>query len=108
MEALILSTASAYRLADDHRGHREAVAETFAERDHVRHHVPVLHAQPLAGAAHAGEHFVGHEQNAPLIAERAELGEEVVRRHDRAGPALDRLEHEGRDLAGGASAMNAS
>ena len=68
------------------------IAEAFAERDDVRHHAPVLHREPLAGAAPAREDLVGHEQNFPVVAEFPQLREEVVRRHDRAAPALDRLE----------------
>ena len=87
------------RLAHGHAGDREAVAEALADRHHVGHDAPVLHAQPLARAAPAGEHLVGHQQDLLLVAELAQLGEEVVRRHDRAAPALDRLEHEAGHVA---------
>ena len=91
-------------LADDHRGDREAVSETLAERDDVRQRVPIFHAEPLSGSAHAGENFVGNEKDLSLVAELAELREEIVRRHDTSAPALDRLEDKRGDLVGRAFA----
>ena len=58
-------------------------------------------AEDLAGASHGGQYFVGKKQYAPLIAELAEFGEEIIRRHDAAAPALDGFDDECRHLIGG-------
>ncbi len=84
-------------LAHGDAGDGEAVAEALAHGDHVGHDAPVFHGQPLAGAAPAREDLVGHEEDFAVVAELAQLREEVVRRHDRAAPALDRLEDEAGD-----------
>ena len=65
----------------------------------VGNHAPVLEAEPFARAAPARKNLVGHQQQLPGVAELPQLREEVVRRHDRAAPALDRFEHEARDRA---------
>ena len=58
----------------------------------------MLEAQPPARAGPAGQDLVGHQQDLPLVAEPAELGEEIVGRHDRPAPALDRLQDEPGDV----------
>ena len=64
--------------------------------------IPVFHGEVGAGAPHAGESpFVSDQQDAAPVAEAAQLGEEVVRREDGAGPALHRLQHERGDVPGG-------
>ena len=58
----------------------------------------MLDAPQGAGAAHAGLHLVGDEKHAPLVADLADLGEEVVGRHAGAGLALHGLGDEGGDV----------
>ena len=95
LEALLV------RLAHGHAGDGESVAEALADRDHVGDHAPVFRAEPLSGATPAGQDFVHHQQQLPRVAELAQLREEIVGRHDRSAPALDRLEHEAGHRADG-------
>jgi len=88
-------------VAHHHRRHREAVTEALAEGQHVRHDVPVVHAEHLAGAAHAGEDLVGKQQDAAVGAELAQALHEAIGRHGRARPALNRLQHDRRHPPGG-------
>ena len=76
----------------------DGAAECLAQAHDVGCHVPVLHAPQPAGAAHAGLHLVGDEQDAPLVADLADLGEVVGRRDDGAGLALHRLHDHGGDV----------
>src|SRR5688572_11503782 len=87
------------RLAHSDACHRKAVTEALAHRDDIRNDTPVFHAQPLAGAAPAREHLIGHEEEFPFVAEFAEFGEKIVRWHHRSAPALNRLKHKTRDGA---------
>ncbi len=61
----------------------------------VGRNAPVLHGEPLSGAAPAGHDLVGDEQDSGLIADAAELGHVLVRRHDDAVGADDRLDDDG-------------
>ena len=56
---------------------RHAVAERLGHRHDVGPHAEVLEAEPPAGAAEAGLHLVDHEQQAALVAQRAD-GLEVL------------------------------
>ena len=60
----------------------------------------MLEREHPAGAAEAGDHFVGGQQHLVLVADRADAGEVVGRRHDHAADALDRLGEEHRDRLG--------
>ncbi|OGN84948.1 MAG: hypothetical protein A2X23_01630 [Chloroflexi bacterium GWC2_73_18] len=53
----------------------------------------------LAGAAHPRLDLVGDEQDAVLVADPSQAGEEVVVGDEVAALALDRLHHDGGDLA---------
>ncbi len=52
----------------------------------------VLAREPAAGASEAGVDLVGDQQPALAVAERAQRGEEAVRRDAFATAALDRLD----------------
>jgi hypothetical protein len=53
---------------------------------------PVLHGEPLPGAAPAGHDLVGDEEDARLVADAAELGHVFVRGDDDAVGADDGLD----------------
>ncbi len=55
----------------------------------------MLHGEQLSGAAEAGLHFIGDQQDAVLIANGAQRLDEVRRRHIEATLALHRLEDDG-------------
>ena len=57
-------------------------------------------ANILPGAPHAGLHLVEHQQDAVAVAERAQAGQELGRRHDVAAFAQHRLDHDGGDVVG--------
>jgi ParB family chromosome partitioning protein len=59
-------------LARDHGAQRHAGGNTLGHADDVGLDAPVLHGEHLAGAAHAGLHFVGDEQDAVLVTQRAQ------------------------------------
>ncbi len=54
------------------RADREAAAERLGQRHHIRRHADALIGEQLAGAAHAGLHFVEDQQEAVLVAEFAQ------------------------------------
>ena len=86
-----------------HRADREARAETLGQRHDVGRDAELLVAEHLAEPADAGLHLVEGEQQALLVAERAEVAEELRRRHADTALALQRLDHDagglGRDGA---------
>ena len=76
-----------------HRGQRHhAAAQCLAEQVHVRHHIPVVAGEGSAGAGQARLDLVGDHQHIAGGAEFAHGRQIVVRWHDHAGLALDRLE----------------
>ena len=85
-------------LLRDHRADRQARAQALGQRHDVGLHAPVLAGEHAAGAADARLHFVEDQQDAVLVAQRAQAGEEAVGRHDVAAFALDRLDQDRRDF----------
>src|SRR5262249_26042636 len=81
-----------------HTGDWESIAESLAQDDDVRQGVPVFEAQPLTGSTPTGEYLVGHEQDGLFIAVLAKLGKEIIGRHHRTGPTLNRFQNESRDV----------
>ena len=51
---------------------RKAAAERFRQRHHVRRHAGALIGKQLAGAAHAGLHFVENQKHALFVAKGAQ------------------------------------
>src|SRR5579864_9609339 len=50
--------------ADNHATQRRiSTGCAFAERDHVRYNVPVIHREWLSRASHAGHYFIGDEKH---------------------------------------------
>ena len=78
-----------------HRGQRyHAAAQGLAEQIDVGHHVPVVAGKGPAGAGQAGLNFVGDHENVSGRADLAYFRQVVIRRHDDAGFALDRLQQD--------------
>ena len=76
-------------------------ATPLADGDDVGLDAEMLDAEHLAGAAHAGLHFVADQQDAVLSASaRAAAGGTAARRDDVAALALDRLDDDRRDFVG--------
>ncbi len=74
---------------------RKAAAERLGERHDVGRHPGVLIGEQVAGAPHAGLHFVEDQQRAVLVGELAQLAQGLVRRHPHAPLALDGLDQDG-------------
>ena len=86
------------RLAHDHRAERDvARVDALGDRQDVRHDVPVVDREPLAGAAEAGHHLVADQQDPVPVARLADRLQVAVGRDDHAVRAGDRLEDHGRD-----------
>ena len=80
-----------------HRADRKAGAEALGQRHDIGRHADLLVAEHFAEPADAGLHLVEGEQQPVLVAELAQLAEELRRRRAHAALALHRLD----DDAGG-------
>ena len=78
-------------------GERQAAGETLGERDDVGLDARVLEREQLAGAGEAGLDLVGDEDDAVLVAERAQRVQEIGRRDVEAAFALHRLDDDAGD-----------
>src|SRR5215210_7299338 len=89
------------RLPDDHgaEGHIARV-DALGDREDVGHDIPVVHAEPLAGAAEPGHHFVADEQDPVPVADLADRLQVAVRRDDDPVRPDDRLHDHGGDRLG--------
>ena len=83
----------------DDAGQRQPAGQALADAHDVGLDALVLARPHRAGAADAGLHLVDHEQDAVLVAQRAQVGEPARRRHDVAALALDRLDEDRGDVA---------
>ncbi len=83
-----------------HGGYRESVAEALADGYHVRQCIPVFYRKEFSGPSHGSQDLVREEQDFMLIAPFPEFREEIVRRKNRTGPALDRFKHNRGHLSG--------
>jgi hypothetical protein len=79
--------------ADRHVPRRQALRDG----DQIRLDVERLAAEHFAGAAKAGDHLVGNQQNVMLLEHRLDLLEVGRRWHDHAARAHERLGDEGGD-----------
>ena len=86
-----------FGLADDH-AERHAGGNALGAANDVRMHAGVLDRPPLAGAAHAGLHFVHHQQDAVLVANAAQFLHEDGRSDNVSAFALDWLHENCRDF----------
>ncbi|SVK46432.1 Uncharacterised protein [Acinetobacter baumannii] len=83
-----------------HRRQRHSARQAFRHSDQIGLNAVVLHGEQLAGTGEAGLHFVGDQQDAVLVAQRAQRLHEIGRRHVETALALHRLQHNGRHLLG--------
>ena len=80
--------------------------EWQAARDRLREHekvgldVEVLHGEHPAGSPEPRLHLVGDEDDPVLVADRAQAGDELDGRREKASLALLRLEDDRRDVVG--------
>ena len=68
-------------LGGEERADRKAAAKRLGERHHVGLDAGALVGEQLAGAAHAGLHLVEDQQQAVLVAQRAQAFEKLVGVH---------------------------
>ena len=91
----------AHRVGDADAAERDVAAgDALGELHDVRLDAVVLQPEPAAGAAEAGDHFVGDEQHVVARADLADAREVVRGRDDDAAGALDRLGDERGDRIG--------
>ena len=89
------------RALAEHRAHRQrAVGEALGGGDEVGHHAEIVGGEGRAEAAEAGDDLVEDQQDAVLVADRAQALEVALRRHQHAGGAGHRLDDAGRDGLG--------
>ena len=80
-------------LAHQHAAHRHrAGGDAFGERDHVGDDAIALGGEGVAHAAEAGDDLVEDQQDAVLVADRAQPLEIAFRRRQHAGRSGDRLD----------------
>jgi hypothetical protein len=82
----------------DHRPDRQSRAQALRQRHDVRRHAPVLAREHAPAAADAGLHFVEDQQDAVLVAQRAQARQEAIGRHHVAALALDRFHQDRGDI----------
>ena len=86
-------------LAHDDRAHRHrAVGEPFREAHHVRDDAEEARRERRAEPAEARDHFVEDEQDAVLVADRAQPLEIAFRRNQHAGRSRHRLDDDRGDV----------
>ena len=84
-------------LAENGRAHGNiAAGNALGHGHHIRDNAPMLAGEHLAGAAEAGNHLVGNQQAAVLIAHFPQPGPVVGRRDDGSGGTGHRLGDDGR------------
>ena len=81
------------RVAGHGRGHGHAVAERLRKGEDVRHDPELLEGEVAAEAPEPGLRLVEDDEKAALVAQRLELHEIALRRHDDPGRTLDRLDN---------------
>src|SRR3954451_3492791 len=82
---------------DDGAERRPGRGDALGEGHHVRLDPVARRAEPVAHPAEAADDLVGHEQQAVLVADLAHALEVAVRRRDRPGRVLHRLEDDRSD-----------
>ena len=96
-----LSIASCTRFRSEHAAQRQIPARhPFGERDEVRLDPPMAERKPFSGAAKAGDHLVGDQQDLVAVADLAQPREIARRRHDDPARPHDRLGDDRRDGVG--------
>ena len=82
------------------RRHREPRGDALGHAEDVGLDVELIHREHVPGAAESALHLVGDEQDAELVAARAEAVHELLRSRDVPALADHRLDHDRRDLVG--------
>ncbi|CCK14068.1 ion transporter, putative [Cronobacter universalis NCTC 9529] len=80
-------------LGSEHRANREAAAKRFGGGEHIRRHAVMHISVEVAGAAHAGLHFVENQQRVVAIAQLAQPLQEGFSSRHHAALALHRLDN---------------
>ena len=89
------------RLAHDHAAHRHrARGDALGEGDHVGHDAVALGREGVAEPAEAGDDLVEDQQDAVLVADRAQPLQVALGRGQHAGRARHRLDDHGGDGRG--------
>jgi hypothetical protein len=97
VEHLVLEVLRDVMAHADRPKRQIARGEALGHRNEVRHDLPVVDGEPLAGAAETGHHFIGDHQYAVLVAELAYALHVAVGWNENAVGAGDGLENEGCD-----------
>ena len=85
----------------DHAAHRHAArGDAFGEGDDVGRHAVALGRERVAEPAEAGNHLVEDQQNAVVVADRAQSLQIALGRRQHAGRTGHRLDDDGRDGRG--------
>ena len=84
----------------EHARERQAGGDRLGDRDQVGLDPELLDGEGRAGAAEAGLHLVGDEDDAVLVAEPSQALHELAGRDDEAALALDGLEDDRRHVLG--------
>ncbi len=88
-------------LLHEHRAHRDgAVGDALGGQHDIRHDAEIIEGERRAETAEAGDDLVEDEQDAVLVADRAQPLEIALGRHQHAGGAGDRLDDDGGDGRG--------
>ncbi|ABU79459.1 hypothetical protein ESA_04279 [Cronobacter sakazakii ATCC BAA-894] len=87
-----------YFRAPDHARERHPARKAFRHRQQIRLHAVMLHREQFAGARKAALYFIGNQQNAVLVAQRAQGLHKRRRRDVETAFALYRLQHDGGHL----------
>src|SRR6266568_1673510 len=86
--------------AGDERGKGHAAGDSLGDGDHVGGDAGVFNGPPLAGASHAGLHFIDYEENAMLVANAAEFLQEGRGRGEISDFTLESFYYDGGTLLG--------
>ena len=84
-------------VAHQDRAHRHVPrCQALGQHHHVRHDAFMLDGEHLAGAAKAGDDFIGDEEDAVLVAQLPQAWQIAIRQREAAGRPGDRFDDDGR------------
>ena len=106
MQERVIEQHREYLFGGDRCANRhDAAAQRFGKAQNVRLDVFMLAGEHLAGAPHAGLHFIEDQQRAKLVAQLAHRGQIARRRQNHPAFALNRLKDHRRDVIAGLFAL---
>src|SRR5688572_33066564 len=86
---------------DNHRAQWNISGSNPLRRcDDIRHHIPVIHRKPFAGAAPSAHHFVGNQQNPIFVTDLAHPRPVIVRWDDESVRSSYAFEEDRGNLVG--------